>query len=109
MKKLQEADSTWDLSFAISGEDALAKLKAAKFAFDVVFVDENLSISDGLFGHELVQVMRESFHMKSTIIIACTSNPAKVCCMLGFSRSCGSLRLRCSYIYVMAYFIALVP
>jgi len=44
----------------------------------VVFVDENLSINDGLYGHELVQVMRDQFHMQHTVIIACTSNPAKV-------------------------------
>lgn len=30
--------------------------QAAKLQFDVVFVDENLSINDGLYGHELVQV-----------------------------------------------------
>lgn len=78
IKRLSEADASWDVSAAVSGEDALAKLKAARYAFDVVFVDENLSVSDGLFGHELVQVMRESYHMKHTIIIACTSNPAKV-------------------------------
>jgi class 3 adenylate cyclase/DNA-binding NarL/FixJ family response regulator len=78
IKRLSEADASWDISAAVSGEDALAKLKAAKFGFDVVFVDENLSVSDGLFGHELVQVMRDSFNMKHTIIIACTSNPAKV-------------------------------
>jgi len=45
--------------------------------FDVVFVDENLSTNDGLYGHELVQVMRESFNMRSTVIIACTGNPKK--------------------------------
>lgn len=78
IKRLSEADASWDVSAAVSGEDALAKLKAARYAFDVVFVDENLSVSDGLFGHELVQVMRESYHMTHTIIIACTSNPAKV-------------------------------
>eukprot|EP01038_Epipyxis_sp_PR26KG_P004969 gene4969-6952_t len=76
--RLNKADASWDISFATSGEDALQKLKAAKLMFDVVFVDENLSTNDGLFGHELVQVMREQFQMSRCVIIACTSNPAKV-------------------------------
>ncbi len=42
----------------------------------MVFVDENLSSDDGLFGHELVQVMRRQPQMLTTVIIACTSNPA---------------------------------
>jgi CheY-like chemotaxis protein len=78
LRKLSDADPSWDLAFAVNGEDALTKLKAAKFAFDVVFVEENLSKNDGLSGHELVQVMREQYSMTSTVIIACTSNPAKV-------------------------------
>lgn len=78
MRNLQKADSTWDISAATSGEDALQKLKAARLMYDVVFVDENLSANDGLFGHELVQVMRDSFNMYRCVIVACTSNPAKV-------------------------------
>jgi CheY-like chemotaxis protein len=62
----------------VVGEEALQKLKAAKFKFDVVFVDENLSMNDGLYGHELVQVMRDSFNMQLTVICACTGNPTKV-------------------------------
>eukprot|EP00981_Chlorochromonas_danica_P007265 scaffold1623_cov165-Ochromonas_danica.AAC.17 len=73
-KRLQMADSSWDVAFAVSGEDALQKLRAAKLHFDVVFVDENLSTNDGLYGHELVQVMRNSFGMKQTVIIACTED-----------------------------------
>lgn len=73
-KRLQMADSSWDVAFAVSGEDALQKLRAAKLHFDVVFVDENLSTNDGLYGHELVQVMRDSFGMKQTVIIACTED-----------------------------------
>lgn len=78
VQRLRKADPTWDISTADNGEDALKKLKAAKLRFDVIFVDENLSMNDGLFGHELVQVMRESFNMISTVIIACTSNPQRV-------------------------------
>jgi CheY-like chemotaxis protein len=78
VQRLTKADPTWDISTADNGEDALKKLKAAKLRFDVIFVDENLSMNDGLFGHELVQVMRESFNMVSTVIIACTSNPQRV-------------------------------
>ncbi len=74
VQRLHLADRSWDVSYAISGEDALQKLKAGKFQFDIVLVDENLSMYDGLYGHELVQVMRESFAMTNTIIIACTSN-----------------------------------
>ena len=75
--RLNKADSTWDVSSAVSGEDALQKLKAAKLMFDIVFVDENLSVNDGLFGHELVHVMRDSFKMHMCVIIACTSNVGK--------------------------------
>ncbi len=53
-------------------------LKAARLQFDVVFVDENLSVSDGLFGHELVEVMRTQFKMVHCVVIACTGNPLKV-------------------------------
>jgi hypothetical protein len=54
---LEAADSTWVIQFANSGEDALMKLKAARNGFDVVFVDETLSVTgDVLMGHELVQV-----------------------------------------------------
>lgn len=74
VQRLHLADRSWDVSYAVSGEDALQKLKAGKFQFDIVLVDENLSMYDGLYGHELVQVMRESFSMTNTIIIACTSN-----------------------------------
>jgi CheY-like chemotaxis protein len=56
VKRLHVADPTWDVSQAVSGEDALAKLQAARWMFDVVFVDENLSVEDGLFGHELVHL-----------------------------------------------------
>ena len=77
VKRLEEADPSWDVKQASSGEEALAKLKAAKLRFDVVFVDENLSSEDGLFGHELVHVMRDSYNMTTCVIIACTSNPAK--------------------------------
>uniref|UniRef100_A0A7S3MEH8 Response regulatory domain-containing protein n=1 Tax=Spumella elongata TaxID=89044 RepID=A0A7S3MEH8_9STRA len=76
VKRLHVADPTWDVSQAISGEDALRMLQAARWTFDVVFVDENLSSDDGLFGHELVQVMRRQPQMLTTVIIACTSNPA---------------------------------
>jgi len=76
-QRLNKADATWDVSSAVSGEDALQKLKAAKLMFDIVFVDENLSVNDGLFGHELVHVMRDSFKMHMCVIIACTSNVAK--------------------------------
>jgi CheY-like chemotaxis protein len=62
----------------VSGEDALSKLQAARWMFDVVFVDENLSTEDGLFGHELVALMRRQSQMSTSVIIACTSNPAKV-------------------------------
>jgi CheY-like chemotaxis protein len=78
IRRLQDADPTWEITGAASGEEALQKLKAAKFKFDVVFVDENLSVNNGLYGHELVQVMRDSFHMQLTVIAACTSNPTKV-------------------------------
>ena len=77
LRRLSDSDPTWDVSGAVSGEDALQKLKAAKFIFDIVFVDENLSENNGLFGHELVHVMRESFKMHRCLIIACTSNPQK--------------------------------
>lgn len=78
LQSLHKADKSWDISYAVSGEEALQKLKAAKLQFDVIFVDENLSSNDGLFGHELVQVMRESFGMTTTVIVACTSNPQRV-------------------------------
>mmetsp|Transcript_9667 Transcript_9667/g.15976 ORF Transcript_9667/g.15976 Transcript_9667/m.15976 type:complete len:856 (+) Transcript_9667:262-2829(+) len=78
VKRLHVADPSWDISQAVSGEDALAKLQAARWRFDVVFVDENLSIDDGLFGHELVHLMRRQSAMSTSVIIACTSNPAKV-------------------------------
>ena len=78
IKRLTDADPTWEITGAASGEEALQKLKAAKFKFDVVFVDENLSVNNGLYGHELVQVMRDSFNMQLTVIAACTGNPAKV-------------------------------
>ena len=78
VKRLHVADPTWDVSQAVSGEDALAKLQAARWMYDVVFVDENLSIDDGLFGHELVHLMRRQSQMSTSVIIACTSNPAKV-------------------------------
>eukprot|EP00599_Poterioochromonas_sp_BG-1_P010081 CAMPEP_0173152824 /NCGR_PEP_ID=MMETSP1105-20130129/12476_1 /TAXON_ID=2985 /ORGANISM="Ochromonas sp., Strain BG-1" /LENGTH=728 /DNA_ID=CAMNT_0014068605 /DNA_START=123 /DNA_END=2306 /DNA_ORIENTATION=+ len=78
IRRLQDADPTWEITGAASGEEALQKLKAAKFKFDVVFVDENLSVNNGLFGHELVQVMRDSFNMRLTVIAACTGNPTKV-------------------------------
>lgn len=78
VKRLHVADPTWDVSQAVSGEDALAKLQAARWMFDVVFVDENLSVEDGLFGHELVHLMRRQSQMSTSVIIACTSNPAKV-------------------------------
>lgn len=78
VKRLHVADPTWDVSQAVSGEDALAKLQAARWMFDVVFVDENLSVDDGLFGHELVHLMRRQSQMSTAVIIACTSNPAKV-------------------------------
>jgi CheY-like chemotaxis protein len=78
IRRLQEADPTWEITGAASGEEALQKLKAAKFKFDVVFVDENLSVNNGLYGHELVQVMRDSFNMQLTVIAACTGNPTKV-------------------------------
>eukprot|EP01036_Dinobryon_divergens_P029515 gene29515-38622_t len=77
LRRLSDSDPTWDVSGAVSGEDALQKLKAAKFIFDIVFLDENLSENNGLFGHELVHVMRESFKMHRCLIIACTSNPQK--------------------------------
>jgi CheY-like chemotaxis protein len=77
VQRLNKADASWDVSFAVSGEDALQKLKAAKLIFDVVFVDENLSAEDGLFGHELVHIMRDSFKMTHCVIIACTSNASK--------------------------------
>ena len=78
IKRLHVADPSWDVSQAVSGEDALAKLQAARWMFDVVFVDENLSIDDGLFGHELVHLMRRQTQMSTSVIIACTSNPAQV-------------------------------
>lgn len=74
VQRLHLADRTWDVTYAVSGEDALQKLKAGKFQFDIVLVDENLSMYDGLYGHELVHVMRESYAMTNAIIIACTSN-----------------------------------
>lgn len=77
LRRLSGADPTWDVTGAVSGEDALQKLRAARFIFDIVFVDENLSENNGLFGHELVHVMRESFKMHRCLIIACTSNPQK--------------------------------
>eukprot|EP01035_Chromulina_nebulosa_P017134 gene17134-22648_t len=55
MRMLKSADPSWDITFAITGESALEKLKATKLMFDVVIVDENLSSSkEDLFGHELV-------------------------------------------------------
>jgi CheY-like chemotaxis protein len=78
VKRLHVADPSWDVSQAVSGEDALVKLQAARWRFDVVFVDENLSIDDGLFGHELVHLMRRQSQMSTSVIIACTSNPTKV-------------------------------
>ncbi|KAJ1411611.1 hypothetical protein B484DRAFT_182257 [Ochromonadaceae sp. CCMP2298] len=63
VKRLQVADPSWDVS------------QAARWRFDVVFVDENLSIDDGLFGHELVHLMRRQSQMSTSVIIACTSNP----------------------------------
>lgn len=76
VQRLKKADESWDVSAAANGEDAVQMLKAARFKFDVVFVDENLSTADGLFGHELVSVMRTQYNMQSCVIIACTSNPA---------------------------------
>eukprot|EP01038_Epipyxis_sp_PR26KG_P014946 gene14946-20105_t len=77
VQKLSKADPTWDITCAVDGEDALQKLKAAKLMFDVVFVDENLSSNDGLYGHELTEVMRKQFNMQHCVIIACTSNVEK--------------------------------
>ena len=72
-KHFETADSTWDVEFAADGEQALMMLKAAKLRYDVVWVDEFHSMDDaGLNGHELVEVMRNSFKMKQCVILACT-------------------------------------
>jgi CheY-like chemotaxis protein len=78
VRRLNLADPTWEVSIAVSGEDALQKLNTARKIFDVVFIDENLSLSDGLYGHELVYIMREQFKMHRCVIVACVGNPAKV-------------------------------
>jgi len=77
VQRLKIADSSWDVSQALNGEDALARLKASRWRFDVVLVDENLSLDDGLTGHELVALMRRQSEMSTSVIIACTSNPTK--------------------------------
>jgi len=77
VQRLKIADPSWDVSQALNGEDALAKLKASRWRFDVVIVDENLSLDDGLTGHELVALMRRQSEMSTSVIIACTSNPSK--------------------------------
>ena len=77
VQRLKVADPSWDVSQALNGEDALAKLKASRWRFDVVLVDENLSLDDGLTGHELVALMRRQSEMSTSVIIACTSNPSK--------------------------------
>ena len=77
VQRLKIADPSWDVSQALNGEDALAKLKASRWRFDVVLVDENLSLDDGLTGHELVALMRRQSEMSTSVIIACTSNPSK--------------------------------
>ena len=77
VQRLKFADPSWDVSQALNGEDALAKLKASRWRFDVVLVDENLSLDDGLTGHELVALMRRQSEMSTSVIIACTSNPSK--------------------------------
>ena len=69
VQRLTKADPSWDISYAINGEDALQKLKAAKLMFDVCIVDENLSVSDGLYGHELVTVIIENIIIIIIIII----------------------------------------
>lgn len=78
VQRLRHADPTWDISQAVNGEDALAKLTASRWRFDVVLVDENLSMDDGLAGHELVALMRRQKEMATCVIVACTSNPTKV-------------------------------
>jgi len=78
MHRIKTANPTWDVSAADDGEHAIEKLRAGKFQFHVVFVDENLSMNNGLYGHELVAVMRKNFNMNECVIIACTSNPGKV-------------------------------
>jgi len=77
VQRLKIADPSWDVSQALNGEDALAKLKASRWRFDVVIVDQNLSLDDGLTGHELVALMRRQSEMSTSVIIACTSNPSK--------------------------------
>lgn len=77
-KLLKGCNSSWDIAFANTGEHALDKLKAARFMFQVVIVDENLSeCKEELYGHELVKIMRKSLHMESCVIIACLSDPNK--------------------------------
>ena len=63
VQRLTKADTSWDISFAVNGEDALQKLKAAKLMFDVCIVDENLSVGDGLYGHELVTVINTTIKL----------------------------------------------
>lgn len=78
IKRLRKANPSWEIYSAENGEEALQKIKLCKMRFDIVFVDENLSHSDGLYGHELIQVMRKSYGMYNTLVIACTSNSTKV-------------------------------
>lgn len=74
-KLLVRSNPALDVTLAKNGEDALDKLKAAKFMFDVIIIDENLSeSSEQLYGHELVGVIRNAMQMKECAIIACISN-----------------------------------
>ena len=76
IQRLKNADESWDIYQAENGEDALSKLKASLWRFDVVVVHEYFSLNDGLMGRELVTLIRRQSKMSMCVIIACISNPA---------------------------------
>ena len=75
--QLQRANSQWDINYAESGDDALSKMKAANYMFDVVLVDQCLHSVDALMGNELISIMRTNMNMHKCVIIGCTANVLK--------------------------------
>lgn len=73
--KFHLADISWDVKLAANADEALKALIAARWHYDVVMINENFNFNDGLYGYDLVKLIRSHAGMTTCVIIACTSKP----------------------------------
>ncbi len=77
LRSLKVANSNWQLKGCTSAEAAIALLESGSY-FDVLLVDQNLSVNEGgMSGTDFVSQLRQNAKYNSVVIIGCSSNAAK--------------------------------